>query len=131
MDDAPVVSVMNGLAGVDELPQQLSRAKIAADRPHSLLVKLGDSGAQVLPDDQSHRVERPTVWILAQAIHGNDARVFECASDFGFTHEPLAAGLVVGVRGKDLLQRDFAIDLAIARDLHPARGRLARGAAAR
>src|SRR6516165_9125798 len=66
--------------------------------------------------DEAHRVERPAVAVLPQAVDGDDAGMFQAASDFRLAHEAAAAVRVVGVLVLNFLQRDLAVQLLIERD---------------
>src|SRR4051794_33589985 len=98
---------------------------------------------QAVSLDETHRVERPPIRVLAQPIHRHDARMLQAAGDLRFEQEARAAFGVAGVTFLDLLQRHFAVQLFIMGDIdlsqsplrmwpkyaetQPARSRLPKG----
>ena len=88
------------------------------ERAHSVVEPAGsverlDHAVKGFAADESHRVERPSVVALAQAVDRDDAWVFEASRDFGFDDE---AGLALGTVGiviLNFLERDLAIELAV------------------
>ena len=109
------------IANVDETPQHLAElermaGKIGRGRlarrgrrrfaavgcvgiGKSVSVKPLDGPFERLAANEFHGVERPTVGILAQAIDGHDARMFQPPGDLGFLNEALPAGRIVGIAG--------------------------------
>ncbi len=70
---------------------------------------------EAIPLDEPHRVERPAAGVVAQSIHGDDARVLELAGDLRLVDEPRAAVEVVGVAILDLLEGHRTVELLVQR----------------
>jgi hypothetical protein len=51
--------------------------------------------------------------IGSQAVNRDNSRMLEVAGNFGFGDEPLAANLVLGVLGLNLLECNAAMQLAV------------------
>jgi hypothetical protein len=56
----------------------------------------------------------------ADAVNGDDARMFQLSVDLGLPDETGAGRGVVRVRIRDLLEGDFAAELFVARSRDPA-----------
>ncbi len=113
---APAVRVVDGVADVDEPPQQLAQLQ----RPASGValqrlvgVEALDRLLEAVALDEPHRVVGTAVAVGTQAVDRHDAGVFQAAGDLGLDQEPLAAGRVVGVVVEDLLERHLAVQLGV------------------
>ena len=100
MQDAPAVGVGDGVADVEEPPEQL----LEGQGPGSGVglegvvgVEAGDGVLEALAPDEPHGVEGPAVVVVAQAVDGDDPGVFQPAGDLGLEEEPGLAVEVVGV----------------------------------
>src|SRR5262249_28564689 len=70
---------------------------------------------ETIAADETHRVIGPAVGVGPQPVNGDDTRMLEPGGDLGLHQEPGAIGLVVGVAVEDLLEGDFAVELAVER----------------
>ena len=70
---------------------------------------------EIVTLDEPHGIERPTIRIGAEAIHGHNAGMLESAGDFRFQHKPAATGVLVRVLPLDLFQRHLSVQLQILR----------------
>jgi hypothetical protein len=122
VDDAPAVRVRHRVAHGDEAREQCAQRQLAlagvAAGGHVPEVEASDGVLEALAPDEAHRVERPAVGIVAQAVDGHDAGVFEVAGDQRLAQEAAAELGVVGVPRLDLLQGDLAVELGVHRDMH-------------
>ena len=125
------MGVVDGVADVDEPPQQLRRAseRRAAGRVPAACVAMEafDGLLEAVALDESHRVERPATGVGAQAVDRHDARMLQAAGDLGLDQEPLAARRVVGVVVEDLLERDLAVQLGVEGHEHGAQAAAGMG----
>jgi hypothetical protein len=58
---------------------------------------------QAFATHKPHRVERPSVRVMAQAIDRHDARMLQAAGALGLKHEPQPRLLLAGIPFLDLL----------------------------
>ena len=108
--------VGHGIADIDEPTQQL--AKLQAVEAGTRLMEPVAGVLEVVALDEPHGIERPTIGIGAQAIHGHDAWMLQAARDFGFQHEPTATGVPVGMLPLDLLECHLAVQFQVLGDKH-------------
>ncbi len=113
------VGVLDGVADVDEPPEQLAKLQRAAAGV-AVQCCVGVEGLDGLLEavalDEPHGVVRPPALVAPQAVHGYDAGVLQPAGDLGLDEEPGAADRVVGVGVEDLLECDLAVELDVERD---------------
>src|SRR5262249_25584865 len=119
MEHAPAVCVLGGIADVREPPQQvaeLERAAAGVALERLVAVEPVDGLLEAVAPDEPHGVVRPTALVDAQAVDGDDPRVFQPAGDLGLEQKATATLRVVGVAREDLLQGDLAVELGIEGD---------------
>ena len=86
MEHAPAVGVLDGVADVDEPPQQvaqLERAAAGVAPERRVGVESLDRLLEAVSPDEPHRVERPLAVVGPQAVDRDDARMLEPAGDLG------------------------------------------------
>ena len=85
-------------------------------------LEVADERAQRAALDVLHRdVRRPLV--LEEVVDGDDVGVAQRAGDARLAHEALGEGRVCGVKRRQLLQRDDAVEVGLTREIddgHPA-----------
>ncbi len=119
MEHAPAVGVLDGVANVDEPPQQvaqLERAAAVVAPKRRVGVESLDCLLEAFSPYEPHRVVRPLAVVSSQAVDRDDARVLQPAGDFRLEHEATAAVRVVGVAWEDLLEGDLAVELGVEGD---------------
>ena len=119
MEHAPAVGVLDGVADVDEPPQQVAQLERAAARvapERRVGVESLDRLLEAVSPDEPHRVVRPLAVVGPQAVDRDDARVLQPAGDLGLEQEATAAVRVVGVAWEDLLEGDLAVELGVEGD---------------
>src|SRR5215472_15942882 len=107
MEYAPAVRVLDGVAHVEEPPQQLAQLqRVPAGVLSRRLVGVEalDGLLERVTPDESHGVVRPPPFVGAQAVDRDDSGVLQSSGDLGLEEEALAAGRVVGLRIEDLLE---------------------------
>ena len=123
VEDAATVCVLDGVADVDEPPQQLVQleqvpAGVGLERLVGM--KAVDGLLQAVAADKAHGVKRPAIGVSSQSVDRDDAGMLQPAGDLGLQQEPGAARGVVGVVVEDLLERHFPVQLAVERHEHSA-----------
>ena len=119
MQDSSTVRVFDRLAYINKTTEQLPKfdANFAGGKifcAAMLGVKTIDGIFEAVPFDEPHRIKRPPVGVLAEAIHRNYPRMFQTTSDFGLEHEPRATIFVFCEPFLNLFQCHFAIQFSIA-----------------
>jgi hypothetical protein len=123
MKNAPAMCILDGVADVEEPPQQLLQLQDAATgvAPHCHVgVEVVDRLLETVAPDEPHGVIGAAFAVGAQAVHGHDAGVLQAAGDLGLDDEPLTTGRIVCVMVLDLLQGDLAVQLGVERHEHGA-----------
>ena len=115
VDHAPAMGVADRLADVDEGRQQL--LELAVIGRAAVAVELGDRLAERPAVDEFHRVERMVVLLAAgELIDRHDVGVLELAGDLRLLEEASPVLVVAGLIREDLLERDHAVEVAVAGD---------------
>ena len=116
------MGVLDGVANVGEAAQQLTEPELARSRAATgrrwwpcRAVEGVNGLLEAVPPDEPHGVVRTAIRVSAQAVDRDDPRVLQPAGNLRLQHEASAAGRVVGVPVKDLLERDLAIQLLVER----------------
>src|SRR5262249_27651853 len=110
------VGVMDGVADVEEAPEQLAqlqRASAGVVLYRVVAAEVLDGLLEALAPDESHGVIGASIAVCAQTIDRDDAWVLESPGDLGLEDKSLAAGRVVGMLLEDLLERHLAMQLDI------------------
>ena len=120
---APAVGIFDGVADVDEPPQQPAEfqhpaAGVLLQRP--VAVEPVDRLLERVAADEPHGVVGSAVVVGAEAVDRDDSRVLQPSRDLGLDEEPLAADGVVGVAVEDPLDRHFPVELAVQAHEHRA-----------
>ena len=133
VQDAASVRIVDRVAHVDEMPQQLAQlqnALAATIRGMAgtiapmvapgvvLLVEVGDRLLERLAADEPHHVVRPSVRVLAQRMDRHHPGVLQRARDLGLGNEARAAFRVAGTMDQQFLERHLAVQVLIDRDRH-------------
>ena len=113
MDHVLAVGIVDGLANIEEVRQQLAeldgfRSRVA--RP-AAVVKPLDGQVKAMASNERHDVERPAVGVAAQPEDGHDPRMAEAAGDLGLADKPLLVQEIARVVGPDLLEGDLAFQV--------------------
>src|SRR5690242_14151515 len=98
MKDATAVRIVDGVADVDEPPQQLAQLQLTradglSGRRAGCMEPLDRRLERVAPY-QAHGVEGPAIPVGPQAVDRDDTRVFQAAGDLRLELEPPAADRV-------------------------------------
>ena len=122
---AATVGIANRVAHIHESLQQVPEddVSLALVRVRLVVVR-GDRLLQGVALDEAHRIVWPAVVVGAEAVHRNNARMLQAASDLGFQHEPAARVLVHGVLRQNLLEGHFAVEFLILGQEHLAQSPL-------
>jgi hypothetical protein len=117
--DAEIVGISNGIAHLNESPQQAAKleftlagvALLAANRVEAL-----NRSFQVLAPNEPHGIIRATVRVLPKAIHWDNAGMLKVAGDLSLEQKAGTTRGLVGMPALDFLQRDFTVQLQVVRD---------------
>ena len=123
VEHAPAVGVADGIADVDEPPQELTQLEGAPGVVRvvaTAVMEAVDGIGERFPADQPHRVEGTADGVAAEAVDGDDPRVLELPGELGLEHELRPARLAVGVGRLDLLEGHLTVELVVDRHGHDA-----------
>ena len=121
MNDPPIVGIRHGVANIQEPPardlgtRQSREAESDARVDAASMIPL-DRCSQTFALDEPHGILGLSIGILAQTVHGDDARMLESSGDLGLSDESHAGIRLVCGSILDSLECDITIQLLVAGD---------------
>jgi hypothetical protein len=121
MQNASRMRVFNGGANDDESIQQPAQLEIKGSLVgRSALMQIDDRLAQTFSLNHPHGVIRSAIGVAAQPVDRNNSGVFQVRGDFSLAQESIAAVVIVDETALNLLERDKAVELCVAREVNTA-----------
>ena len=116
------MGIGDGIADIEKVLQKLraGRAGVRRGRPPGCDDNARWPSSRVFAFDEPHRVKRPAVVVLTEAMHGHDAGMCEPAGDFRFEIEALPAAPIVRMTDLDFLEGHAPPQLGILGDVNDA-----------
>ena len=108
MQDTSIVSKRHRVADVDKVGNEFAKRQCPFGAVPGELMESLDLFFHRLAADEFHRVERRSVFLIADIVNRNDARVFELSGDLSFFQETFQCVSIFQRAGQQFFERDFA-----------------------